>query len=235
MGYLSNENNEIIVDAILTRYGREKLAKEGTLGVTKFALADDEVDYALYNTDHVLGTDYYDVAIREMPVLEALPGNELTMKYRLFTVRDDGVSTTYALGVTYDREFDPEIGISTIKHAYSFTPLMTPAVPDPSKTYYIAELVDTYSQNIELGAVIDPAIGITNSISAESKYIQREATPTRLFAVGHAFTFTIFRLPEVARVFTVNLTVGGDYSARSTTFKIYVNKRTTYNPEGAIS
>jgi len=48
MGYL---NNQIItVDAILTKKGRELLAKgDGSFNITQFALSDDEVDYTLYN------------------------------------------------------------------------------------------------------------------------------------------------------------------------------------------
>ena len=43
MGYLNN--TEVIVDAILTKKGRQKLASGQALNITKFALGDDEVDY----------------------------------------------------------------------------------------------------------------------------------------------------------------------------------------------
>ena len=58
MGYLNN--NQITVDAILTRRGRELLARgRNEFQITHFALADDEIDYSLWNTDHPLGTAYY--------------------------------------------------------------------------------------------------------------------------------------------------------------------------------
>ena len=49
MGYL--DNTSTTVDAILTKKGRELLA-QGTnaFNITKFALADDEVDYRLDST-----------------------------------------------------------------------------------------------------------------------------------------------------------------------------------------
>ncbi len=48
MGYLNNQ--VVTVDAILTNKGRELLAKnDGSFRITQFALADDEIDYTLYN------------------------------------------------------------------------------------------------------------------------------------------------------------------------------------------
>ena len=70
MGFL---NNQIItVDAILTRKGRELLAKnDGSFRITQFALSDDEIDYTLYNPTHPSGSAYYGQAIDGMPLLEA--------------------------------------------------------------------------------------------------------------------------------------------------------------------
>jgi hypothetical protein len=84
MGYLSN--TELTVDAILTKKGREKLAAGQGLNITQFALADDEIDYSLYEPAHPLGTNSYDVAIKNMPVLEANPDETQVMKYKLVTL-----------------------------------------------------------------------------------------------------------------------------------------------------
>ena len=56
MGYL--DNTSLTVDAILTKKGRQLLS-EGALEITKFALADDEIDYRLWDSAHSLGTNYY--------------------------------------------------------------------------------------------------------------------------------------------------------------------------------
>ena len=45
MGFLDNSTNNIIVDAVLTDLGREKLAAQ-QFDIAKFAFGDDEVDYA---------------------------------------------------------------------------------------------------------------------------------------------------------------------------------------------
>lgn len=85
MGYLNN--TVITVDAILTQKGRELLAKnDGSFVITQFALADDEIDYTLYNPSHPSGSAYYGQAIENMPLLEAFPDENQIMKYKLATL-----------------------------------------------------------------------------------------------------------------------------------------------------
>jgi hypothetical protein len=85
MGYLNNQ--VVTVDAILTKKGRELLAKnDGSFRITQFALADDEIDYTLYNPNNSQGTSYYGEAIDNMPLLEAFPDEGQTMKYKLATL-----------------------------------------------------------------------------------------------------------------------------------------------------
>jgi hypothetical protein len=82
MGYLNNQ--VVTIDAILTKKGRELLAKgDGTFRITQFALADDEIDYTLYNPNHPSGSAYYGEAIENMPLLEAFPDETQIMKYQL--------------------------------------------------------------------------------------------------------------------------------------------------------
>ena len=85
MGYLNN--SVVTVDAILTTKGRELLAKnDGTFRITQFGLADDEIDYTLYNPTHPSGSAYYGQAIENMPLLEAFPEETQIMKYMLTTL-----------------------------------------------------------------------------------------------------------------------------------------------------
>ena len=80
-------NTTVTVDAILTKKGRELLA-QGTnaFNITKFALADDEVDYRLYDTSHPNVTDYYGAVIEATPLLEAFPDENHVMRYKLVTL-----------------------------------------------------------------------------------------------------------------------------------------------------
>jgi hypothetical protein len=85
MGYLNN--SIVTVDAILTTKGRELLAKnDGSFRITQFSLADDEIDYTLYNPTHPSGSAYYGEALQNMPLLEAFPQETQTMKYKLTTL-----------------------------------------------------------------------------------------------------------------------------------------------------
>jgi len=85
MGYLNNQ--VITVDAILTKKGRELLAKnDGSFRITQFAVGDDEIDYTLYNPTHPSGSSFYGEAIENMPLLEAFPDDTQIMKYKLATL-----------------------------------------------------------------------------------------------------------------------------------------------------
>ena len=85
MGYLNNQ--VVTVDAILTKKGRELLAKgDGSFKITQFALADDEIDYTLYNPTHPSGSAFYGEAIENMPLMEAFPDESQIMKYKLTTL-----------------------------------------------------------------------------------------------------------------------------------------------------
>jgi|TARA_R110002049_G_scaffold12586_1_gene56190 hypothetical protein len=85
MGYLNNQ--VVTVDAILTKKGRELLAQnDGSFRITQFALADDEIDYTLYNPTNPQGSAYYGEAIDNMPLLEAFADENQIMKYKLATL-----------------------------------------------------------------------------------------------------------------------------------------------------
>lgn len=99
MGYLNN--NLITIDAILTKKGRELLAKnDGSFRITQFALSDDEIDYTLYNPSHPSGSAYYGEAIQNMPLLEAFPDETQIMKYKLVTL-PRGTSKMPVLDIGY--------------------------------------------------------------------------------------------------------------------------------------
>ena len=100
MGYL--DNSIVTVDAILTKKGRELLARgDGSFKITQFALADDEIDYTLYNPQHPSGSALYGEAIENMPLLEAFPDETQIMKYKLTTLpRGTSKLPILDLGVT---------------------------------------------------------------------------------------------------------------------------------------
>ena len=86
MAFLDN-SGDIILDAVLTDTGRLRLAQgDGSFKISKFALGDDEINYALYNKNHSSGSAYFDLEILQTPVLEAITNNSSQIKSRLMTI-----------------------------------------------------------------------------------------------------------------------------------------------------
>lgn len=71
MGFQDN-SGDLILDVVLTDEGRRRLARgDNSFKITKFALADDEINYGLYNKTHASGSAYFDLEIMQTAVLEA--------------------------------------------------------------------------------------------------------------------------------------------------------------------
>ncbi len=86
MAFLDN-SGDIILDAVLTDTGRARLAKgDGTFRIAKFALGDDEIDYALYDKSNTNGSAYYDLQILQTPVLEAFTNNTANLNSKLISI-----------------------------------------------------------------------------------------------------------------------------------------------------
>ena len=92
MAFLDN-SGDIILDAVLTDLGRERLSRgDGSFRITKFAFGDDEIDYALYRNAnsslgaHPSGSAYYDIQILQTPILEAFTNNASFLKTKLISI-----------------------------------------------------------------------------------------------------------------------------------------------------
>ena len=85
MGFLNNTS--VTVDAVLTKKGRELLARgQDEFQITKFALADDEIDYRLWDVTHPNGSNYYGAVIENMPLLEAFVDENQVMRFTLVSL-----------------------------------------------------------------------------------------------------------------------------------------------------
>ena len=95
-------NNQLVtIDAVLTKKGRELMARnDGSFQVTQFALADDEIDYTLYNPTHPSGSAFFGEAIEQMPLLQAFTDETQNLKYKLVTLTR-GTSKLPVLNVGY--------------------------------------------------------------------------------------------------------------------------------------
>lgn len=207
MAYLDNQT--ITVDAVLTKKGRELLAKDGNLNITSFALADDEIDYTLYEPNHPNGSAFYDIALRNTPVFEPLTDETQTMKYKLVTL-NQGVTAIPVITIAQDkilvtRDYTGEIIIS---------PSTTPAYN--LQTGYTAIL-----GNKNVGTLI---VQQTNSVNAVSNTIPTFAgdinTTSAQVVVGNTFRF----IPNssLGKTTTTNLTIIGNESGGSIAIEITV-------------
>ena len=106
MAFLDN-SGDIILDAVLTDEGRRRLALgNGSFRITKFALADDEIDYSLYTP--VTGSGYQDLRILQLPIFEAFTNNMSSVKSKLLTYADN---TLFYLPVV---KLNTKFGIATV-------------------------------------------------------------------------------------------------------------------------
>ena len=153
MGYL--DNTTITVDAILTKKGRELLAKgRNQFNITQFALADDEIDYDLWNPSHPGGTDYYGAVIENMPITEAVPDETQSLKYKLITLPPGTTQIPYIDTTTSAGISSGLIELTTNKRTQALGILVKPktiqlsttgTITDPNSSYSYYILDNTYA------------------------------------------------------------------------------------------
>ena len=112
MSFLNNQY--VTIDAVLTKKGRELLARnDGSFQITQFTLADDEIDYTLYNPSHPSGSAFFGEAIEAMPLLEAFTDETQMMKYKLVTL-PRGTSKLPVINLNYSAISLPQAAALTI-------------------------------------------------------------------------------------------------------------------------
>lgn len=216
MGYL--DNSTITVDAILTNRGRELLA-QNDFSITKFALADDEVDYRLYNLS-VLGTANAGAVIENMPVLEATPDETLLMKYKLVTVDRNaliGLDGSYVLpriitGVSGNAQTIYRTAGANAPSSITFTP----------RTSYITAVGAAPSSQVEAGkytVVVGDSTLVRVTADGNTDTV-RVSTRGSTVATGNQFVISI---PLAnARQGNTLVTVFGNDSGATTSFTLAV-------------
>jgi len=93
MGYLDHSTNNIILDAVLTDYGRQRLATANSaFNITHYSLGDDEIDYRLIRKyGRAVGKEKIE---KNTPIFEALTNPNIALKYKLIGRENDGVSVS---------------------------------------------------------------------------------------------------------------------------------------------
>ena len=219
MGYLNN--TVITVDAILTKKGREALARnDGSFRITQFALSDDEIDYTLYNPTHPSGSAFYGEAIEDMPLLEAFPDDQQIMKYKLATL-PRGTAKLPILNLGYDA--------ITLKQgaSLSITP-QTLNYLDNVSTFetsgYVATIADVRLLSSFEGLGINTQAAISqNSTSTIGTNVSKNVIGTQINMRATTVN-TLFGTNSQLRT---TLTVVGLDSGARITIPVTINKTTT--------
>ena len=175
MGYL--DNSSLTVDAILTKKGRQLLS-EGALEITKWALADDEIDYRLWDAGNELGSNYYGQAIENLPLLEAFANETQMMRYKLLTLPKNTTKLPLV-----------EIGgLSSITHVRPG--LKTNLIPQTSNISN-GNSTDGYTLILSNSAIATIAVSPGGAVSQVSSYSAiGDDAATSVSVVGTRFTVT---------------------------------------------
>lgn len=170
MAFLDN-SGDIILDAVLTDEGRTRLARgDGSFRITNFALGDDEINYALYDTT-AAGSALYDLNIMKTPILEAFTNKAISMNSLLMTLggsnllwlpslKENSKKATFASGEYYL--------ISTTEPTDSGLGGIT------DKFNSRSDSDDKYLIEIDQGINSEPSIGDSEMKGAEDKLLGGE-------------------------------------------------------------
>jgi hypothetical protein len=207
MAYIDNQT--ITVDAVLTQKGRQLLAQNGNLNITSFALADDEIDYTLYNANNPNGSAFYDIALRNTPIFEPLTDETQVMKYKLVTL-NQGVTSIPVITIAQDKilvtkDYTGDIVIS----------------PSTNPAYNLQAGYTAILGNKNVGILI---VQQTNAINSVSNTVPTFAGDINIASaqvvVGNVFRF----VPNsgLGTTTTTNLTIIGNESGGSTSIEVTV-------------
>ena len=139
MGILDNDT--VIVDAILTKLGRQKLANGQPLGVTQYAFGDTGVDYTLYNSAHPSGSDSYGSAITSLPMLEAVPDDNVFLRFKLYGEGERNVQNFSFITITSGTSVTiSKIAGQTQSNPIKIIPTVFPNVQNASFNFRVLDM-----------------------------------------------------------------------------------------------
>jgi hypothetical protein len=219
MGFLNNTN--ITVDAVLTKKGRELLAKgENQFNITKFALADDEVDYRLWDVTHPNGSDFYGSVIESMPLLEAFPDENHVMRYKLVTLP----KSTQAMPI-----------LEVAQSAVRLRRLNSVSVINPSTQNGSDDTLGyTFILHNQSLARLRVRAGAQTSATGTTVpfFLDEDDLPNSTSVVGKSVEI---RPKRLTRTQTTQLTIVGNETAATTTINITVNRNRTFGAASAAN
>jgi len=172
-------------------------------------LADDEIDYTLYQPNHPNGSAFYDIALRNTPIFEPLTDETQTMKYKLVTL-NHGVTSIPVITIAQDKIL--------VTKDYAGDIIINPST---NPAYNLQAGYTAILGNKNVGLLI---VQKTNAINTVSNVIPTFAGDINISSaqvvVGNSFRF----VPNsgLNKTTTTNLTIYGNESGGSTAIEVTV-------------
>ena len=194
---------------------------DGSFQITQFALADDEIDYTLYNPNHPSGSAFYGEAIENTPILQAFPDDTQIMRYKLVTL-PRGTSRLPVISLGYNT--------ITLKQGASLT--ITP------QTLNYLGATSTFESNGYIATISDIRLlssfqgtGITSTSTDNSSLNTTTGAVLSKSTIGTSFTLTGTTINTLfgstLNTLTTTITVIGRDSGARITIPINIQKINT--------
>jgi len=207
MAYLDNKS--IVVDAVLTKKGRELLATNGSLKISSFALADDEIDYSLFN-ENADSEELKEIALINTPVFEPNTDETQVMKFKLVTLEE---GTTFIPTVS--------IAQSSISIASTYTAQIVISPSTTPNNYNVNGGYTAILGNTKVGSLIvkvqaptSTTVGTVTSFAGDTSAESSQAV------VGLEFAF--IPSSKLTRTTTTTLTIVGNESGGGVSIPVTV-------------
>jgi hypothetical protein len=230
MGFLIQDTNNIIVDAVLTNYGRRSLARnDGSFSIQKFAFGDDEVDYTLIKKfGRTIGKEKIE---KNTPVYEALTTGDYAQKYKLLFISDPNlaflpsislVSPATDITLTIGKKQSQSL---TIEQALANNDTISTGLLDLS---YTIEINNLFLQIDGVRPVsLSPNNLATYSVLATGRQSNIQGTSLNFSLSAKSVSsslFTIFGSQTNKNVIETIVKVTGNFSGRVVEFSVTINK-----------
>jgi len=234
MGFLDHSTNNIIIDAVLTDLGRERLAENtGQFRIEFFSLGDDEVDYGLIKKfGRTVGKEKI---VKNTPVFEAQTRANTSIKHRMLTLPNPSVFQMPKLSLTNDGVVNSVITLagsvqnggieSTTVRIRQSVGANNAAPPEGlSDSTFTVFMNDRFLQ-IRDGA----ALGLPEPVSRTVAYsVIKGAGQELVFNIEPrdvaSLTNTVFATFGVGGTITTPVTVVGDQTGLRLDFKVALNQ-----------
>lgn len=220
MGWLDNSTNNIILDAVLTDYGRQALARNnGSFSIAKFALGDDEVNYTtIQKYGRTVGREKIE---KNTPVFEAFTNQNLSLKYKLVSAPTALLylpQATYTIGNGNSSATNVVINVSNSTNtARTITVTQSPA---GTETSIPPNLIDS-NYNVMVPDLFLSIAGEKSSAPDVNKIVMYTlAAPAAQNTNNRTLTFTL--QPKVTASSTTLFTVYGQTIGALQTIKTLV-------------